>query len=122
MVRIPKLILQPLVENAIYHGVKLKRGEGHLKVSIWEEEETIFLEVQDDGKGMPEEKVAELSRLLNEPSSPNENQSFGLFYVKERLRIRYGDQFRVLVESQEGQGTNITILIPGGYEEKEVVI
>ena len=122
MVRIPKLILQPLVENAIYHGVKLKRGEGHLKVSIWEEEETIFLEVQDDGKGMPEEKVAELSRLLNEPSSPNENQSFGLFYVKERLRIRYGDQFRVLVEGQEGQGTNITILIPGGYEEKEVVI
>lgn len=122
MVRIPKLILQPLVENAIYHGVKLKRGEGHLKVSIWEEEETIFLEVQDDGKGMPEEKVAELSRLLNEPSSPNENQSFGLFYVKERLRIRYGDQFRVLVESQEGKGTNITILIPGGYEEKEVVI
>ena len=42
--------------------------------------------------------------------------------MKERLRIRYGDQFRVLVESQEGQGTNITILIPGGYEEKEVVI
>lgn len=110
-VQIPKLILQPLVENAIYHGVKLKRGEGHLRVSVQREEDHICMSVADDGRGMAKEQVENLTRLLNEPTSPEENQSFGLFYVKERLRMRYGDQFRVLVESQEGAGTKVTILI-----------
>ena len=61
---------------------------------------------------MEEEKVWELSRLLNEPGEAGRNRSFGLFYIKERLRIRYGEQFQVLVESKEGQGTRIVIRIP----------
>lgn len=110
---IPKLILQPLVENAIYHGVKMKRGDGHLNVRVeMAGEEQIMLEVRDDGKGMPVEKAKELEILLNEPGRPKENQSFGLFYVKERLRIRYGDRFSVKVESREDQGTRIAIFIP----------
>lgn len=119
-IRIPKLILQPLVENAIYHGVKLKRGEGHLKVSAKKTGDMITMMVEDDGKGMSREKVQQLSYLLNEPTSPEQNQSFGLFYVKERLRIRYADMFRVQVESEEGKGTAIAILIPLQCQEREV--
>lgn len=110
---IPKLILQPLVENAIYHGVKMKRGDGHLSVRVAKAEDgKIMLEVQDDGKGMSMEKAKELEILLNEPSRSEENQSFGLFYVKERLRIRYGDNFYVRVQSEENQGTRVAIFIP----------
>ncbi len=119
-VQIPKLILQPLVENAIYHGVKLKRGEGHLSVSVKREEDHISMAVQDDGKGMAREQVERLTKLLNEPTRPEENQSFGLFYVKERLRMRYGERFRVLVESEEGAGTKVTILI-WEKEEEDII-
>jgi two-component system sensor histidine kinase YesM len=109
---LPKMILQPLVENSIYHGVKMKNGDGHLKVTGRVEDDWVSLEVWDDGKGMEEEKVWELTRLLNEPGEAGKNRSFGLFYIKERLRIRYGEQFKVLVESKEGQGTRIVIRIP----------
>ena len=109
---LPKMILQPLVENSIYHGVKMKNGDGHLKVIGKAEGDWVSLEVWDDGKGMKDETVGELSRLLNEPGEAGRNRSFGLFYIKERLRIRYGEQFQVLVESKEGQGTRIVVRIP----------
>lgn len=117
---IPKLILQPLVENAIYHGVKQKRGDGHLSVRVaMAGEDQILLEVKDDGRGMSPEKAQELEILLNEPSRPEQNQSFGVFYVKERLRIRYGDQFYVKVRSTENQGTAISIVIPAIKRQEE---
>lgn len=113
---IPKLILQPLVENAIYHGVKLKRGEGHLRISVskgaagW-----VAMTIEDDGKGMAADKVKELADVLNNWTRPQENESFGLFYVKERLAMRYQNCFQVLLASTEGEGTRITIVIPEEY-------
>lgn len=121
---VPKLILQPLVENAIYHGLKMKRGVGHLKVNVKAVPgQKVLLQVSDDGRGMTQERVEELTRILNRPGRGEENQSFGLFYIKERLRIRYGDAFSVQVESREGEGTSVFILIPekveGHYEKKD---
>lgn len=120
-VMIPKLILQPLVENAIYHGVKMKSGDGHIKIAGTLEEGWISLMVQDDGRGMEEAKVEELYRLMNDSDSgnPGQNRSFGLFYIKERLRIRYGDDFQVLVESRKDEGTRITIRIPKEYQGEQ---
>lgn len=109
---LPKMILQPLVENSIYHGVKMKSGEGHLRVVGKIEGDWVSLEVWDDGRGMDQEKVVELSQLLNQPGEVDSNRSFGLFYIRERLRIRYGEQFQVLVNSKEGQGTSVIIRIP----------
>ncbi|MCR5755063.1 MAG: sensor histidine kinase, partial [Acetatifactor sp.] len=117
-VMVPKLILQPLVENAIYHGVKLKRCEGHLKVCVAAEENRISLSVADDGKGMSEEKRQELCKLFYSTQKPEEQSSFGLFYVKERLRLRYGVHYEVEVESKEDVGTRITIYIPKEQEDK----
>jgi two-component system, sensor histidine kinase YesM len=111
---IPKLILQPLVENAIYHGIKTKRGEGHLTVTTKDAEGKFMeLSVEDDGSGMTQNKVEELNRMMNEPFHLDEShQSFGIFYIKERLRIRYGDLFDVKVESTKEVGTKITIRLP----------
>lgn len=117
-VYVPKLILQPLVENAIYHGLKMKRGMGHLNVRVVMLEKKVLLEVVDDGQGMPPEKVKELTVALNDSDRIEETQSFGLFYIKERLRIRYGGDFSVSIQSQEGEGTRISILIPGKGEEQ----
>ena len=117
-VYVPKLILQPLVENAIYHGVKMKRGEGHLKISVQRRGEDVLMEVEDDGRGMDAEKVRQLTDLLNKPSESEQNQSFGLFYVKERLRIRYGEKFQVTVASEKEKGTKVSVIVPAEYQEE----
>ncbi len=110
---VPKLILQPLVENSIYHGIKVKRGEGHLWIRVRDLEGNFLeLSVEDDGSGMSPKQVEELNTLLNDASNRNSNQSFGLFYIKERLKIRYGNRFYVQVESEKEVGTKVTIRLP----------
>lgn len=118
---VPKLILQPLIENAIYHGIKAKRGEGHLYISTKElDNQFMELTVEDDGSGMTPEKVEELQRRLNEPQGADENQSFGLFYINERLRIRYGFRYNVDIKSTKDIGTRITIKIPKNRNIEDV--
>ncbi len=114
---VPKLILQPVLENAIYHGIKLKRGTGHINVDIHRQDDMICMSVSDDGKGMDENTRAHLQSLLQTGKkegeiTPDDNQSFGLYYVKERLQLRYGDNYKVEVESTEDIGTKISIFIP----------
>lgn len=115
-VEVPKLILQPLVENAIYHGVKLKRGKGHLKVWIRREGEQIVLSVCDDGKGMDEKTRDRICGILDGSIEAEENGSFGLYYVRERLRIKYQDKYSIQVKSEENAGTEVILRIPGGGE------
>ncbi|WP_035778820.1 sensor histidine kinase [Butyrivibrio sp. MC2013] len=114
---VPKLILQPMLENAIYHGIKLKRGTGHIKVSVHRVDDNIRMSVEDDGKGMDEQTRDSLRALLRtgagtESPYVDDNQSFGLYYVRERLQLRYKDNYRVDVESAQDMGTKISIIIP----------
>ena len=119
-VLVPKLILQPLVENAIYHGVKMKRGEGHLQIEVANVDASwIRMSVTDDGKGMPLSKVEELTQILNNQMYIEEKQSFGLFYIKERLRLRYGNNYKATVESVQEKGTTISVYIPAEQGEDE---
>lgn len=111
-VEVPKLILQPLVENAIYHGVKAKRGGGTITITGVPEGENLVFTVQDNGAGMPQEKVEELNRRMSERSVLDEQKSFGLFYIRERIQLCYGKGYGVHVESALGEGTRVTITLP----------
>lgn len=111
-VEVPKLILQPLVENAIYHGVKAKRGGGTITITGVPEGENLVFTVQDNGAGMPQEKVEELNRRMSERSVLDEQKSFGLFYIRERIQLCYGTGYGVHVESTLGEGTRVTITLP----------
>lgn len=111
-VEVPKLILQPLVENAIYHGVKAKRGGGTITITGVPEGENLVFTVQDDGAGMLQEKVEELNRRMSERSVLDEKKSFGLFYIRERIQLCYGKGYGVHVESALGEGTRVTITLP----------
>ena len=111
-VEVPKLILQPLVENAIYHGVKAKRGGGTITITGVPEGENLVFTVQDNGAGMPQEKVEELNRRMSERSVLDEKKSFGLFYIRERIQLCYGKGYGVHVESTLGEGTRVTITLP----------
>lgn len=114
---VPKLILQPILENAIYHGIKLKRGTGHINVRVNRQDDMICMSVSDDGKGMDEATRDSLRKLLqtgdgSSDHDPDDNQSFGLYYVRERLQLRYGESYKVDVESTIDEGTTISIYIP----------
>jgi two-component system sensor histidine kinase YesM len=114
-----KLLLQPLIENAIYHGIKGRRGPGHIRVEARLEHNRLLLTVQDNGAGMSNERLAEMQHLLEAPlasleaSSPGmTGKSYGMLNVQARLRLSFGDEYGIELESQEGEGTSVTIIHP----------
>lgn len=106
--RIPKLTLQPLVENALYHGIKLKRARGQITVTGTIEGADVVLRVSDDGVGMPRQRLEELRAALE----TGERVGFGLVTVHERLRLLFGRGYGLQIESREGRGTVVTARIP----------
>ena len=109
---IPKLLLQPLVENALYHGVKQKRGKSDIFVTGHIEEGNIIFVVQDNGKGMSEEMLENLRRNIeNEKGGPS-TDSFGLSNINQRIKHYYGESYGLFIESKENEGTKATVILP----------
>lgn len=106
--RIPKLTLQPLVENALYHGIKLKRARGTIVITGKVEGTDIVLQVQDDGVGMSPERLEQLRHSM----ASGERVGFGLSTVEERLRLFFGEGYGLNIDSTQGCGTTITARIP----------
>lgn len=109
-IRIPKLILQPLVENSIYHGVRLKGEKGLIKISVRQENETIMISVYDTGVGMTKEEI----RRMNE----EEGKSFGLRKTIERLRNYYGVEDVCVIKSEPGHYCEIILKLPRERKER----
>ena len=109
---VPKLILQPLVENAIYHGIKLKRGDGHILITGEQQGDIFCLSVRDDGAGVSPERLAALQAQLDARDTEKKNMGFGLFYIAERMRMYYGEESRTVIESEEGVYTTVSLMIP----------
>lgn len=107
-----KLILQPLVENAIYHGV----GEETGLITIRGYKQDLFLvfEVENTGYGIPEEKIQQLYRIL---AGDEEGHSVGLRNVYQRLKLYYGDDADLIISSELDEMTNIKLMIPAGHQE-----
>ena len=112
--RVLTLILQPLVENALYHGVKHKRQRGIIVVRARQNgEDEVLLEVEDNGIGMPPEKVLQIRAALNDESDEIRSESgFGLVNVNKRIKLYYGRQYGVSLSSEYGSGTCVGIIIP----------
>jgi two-component system sensor histidine kinase YesM len=116
-----KLILQPLVENALYHGVKNKRNGGTITVRTKQENENeILLEVEDDGIGFAPEKLAQVQAELSGNSDEIRLESgFGIDNVNKRIKLYYGKQYGLSIRSEYHTGTRVTLVIPA---KKEVTI
>ncbi|QYR22391.1 sensor histidine kinase [Paenibacillus sp. sptzw28] len=113
-----KMTLQPIVENALYHGLKNKRGKGFIRISGYEGgEREIVLTVRDTGIGMSPGKLEQLRVNLSNRHIPAEtgkevSGGFGLHNVHQRIRLYYGEGYGVQVDSMEREGTTVTIRIP----------
>ena len=106
-----KLILQPIVENCIYHGIKKKRGTGKITIRAYRREQNLIIEVSDDGCGMPEEICRKI--LSDEIESENISGSgIGVKNVKERIQLRFGKKYGLSYSSEEGVGTTVTYVLP----------
>lgn len=110
---IPKMTLQPLVENAIYHGIKPKRGKGLISVTGERNQDRVTIRVADTGAGMDPPELETLRRQLEN----DEATGFGLVSSYKRLRLMYGADCEFTIESQRGVGTAITIRIPFRKEQ-----
>lgn len=121
--KILKLTLQPIVENSLYHGIKYKRAKGKIWVTgtlqrgASPEEDTILLCVQDNGIGMSDDEVKRLRTEIVKPCKETE-KGFGLANVNERIRMNFGMEYGMTIESQEGAGTKVSIMIPAVKLEK----
>ena len=113
-----KLILQPLVENAIYHGIKNKRKGGVIIVRARQNSENeILLQVEDNGIGFTPKKLLQLQAELNDDSDEIKMESgFGIGNVNKRIRLYYGKQYGLSIESKYETGTRATLIIPATNE------
>lgn len=114
--RCVKLILQPLVENAIYHGIKYKEGKGLLQIRGFRDGDRILLEVQDDGIGMDEEALA---HIFEKHTRDTKSNGVGLHNVNERIQLYYGTEYGLSFVSAPGEGTTATITLPDVREKEE---
>ena len=108
---IPKITIQPLVENALYHGIKNKRGLGRIVISGRKEEDFLILQIEDNGIGMRKERLDQVKEGMNQ-KIPTEKDIYGLYNVNERIRLNFGEKYGLSIESTYGEGTVVSIILP----------
>lgn len=108
-VMIVKLVLQPIVENAIYHGIKYKGSKGTLRIRAFAESEDVCIVIEDNGIGMDD---TALNIIFDETQKIHKQNGVGVPNVQKRLKLYYGDKYGITYESKVGIGTRATIRIP----------
>ncbi len=109
--KILKLTLQPLVENALYHGLKEKRGKGHIDIKGEMLNDHMLFTIKDDGKGMNKEQLLKIKTSLS-TKPDNTKKSFGLYNVEQRIKLKYGNEYGIDFHSEIDKGTIATVKIP----------
>ena len=111
--QILKLLLQPLVENALYHGIKHKRGRGRITVKGWREDKRLCFSVQDNGIGMNEEKLAYIMQQISGSADLEDlDNIYGLYNVNKRLELYYDRETKLEITSRYTEGTTVYFSIP----------
>lgn len=109
---IPRLLLQPLVENAIYHGILRSEREGKITIIASQKGEYIVFAVNDDGQGINQEVLQDINEVLNgERKLANDKEYFGLRNVHRRARLMFGEECGVVLKSEQGRGTSAVLTI-----------
>ncbi|MBQ9766139.1 MAG: sensor histidine kinase [Lachnospiraceae bacterium] len=118
--RIPKITIQPLVENALYHGIKNKRGLGTINVIGELKEDYFELKVKDDGIGMTGERLKQIRDGIEHKTAGGKD-IYGLYNVNERIKLNFGEQYGLTIESVYTEGTTVTIRLPYVNAHDEVL-
>lgn len=108
------LLLQPIVENSISHGIKESPRKGIIRISVepQEEERRLVIRIEDNGVGIPQEKVEDLRNHIAGKDGEMVTSNIGLFNIYQRIKLFYGGEYGMTLESREGQGTRFTLTLP----------
>lgn len=107
--KVIKLLLQPLVENAIYHGIKYKEGKGLIVIREYIQDGKLCISVQDDGVGMSPD---ELEHIYDKHKEKSVSTGVGIYNVDKRIKLNYGEEYGVYFRSWQGMGTIATLILP----------
>lgn len=119
---IPKLLIQPIVENAVHHGVEMKKGNGLVEMRIYKLDNTLHIEVKDNGLGIEEQNLLNIQNTLSNISSKNNylleqpSTKIGIINVHKRIRLLYGDEYGISLNSIYGEGTTISMTLPSSSD------
>lgn len=118
-VKIPRLLIQPLIENAVYHGVENSRGKGIITLTAGIQDDLIVIEVIDNGSGISNEDLIRLNKSLEMDNgtyfkslSEKKNKSIGIDNVNRRIKLFYGENFGIKIESRINIYTKVTVSLP----------
>lgn len=109
---VPNLVIQPLVENAVVHGIEAKLGHGELRLTGWQEDGHIYIEIYDNGGGIDDEKLRRIFQTEQLENEPMERERIGMVNVHRRLQLYFGEPYGLVVQSQPGSYTRIRLRIP----------
>ena len=109
---VPNLVIQPLVENAVVHGIEAKVGHGELKLTGWQEDGHIHFEIYDNGDGIDAQKLRQIFREETASGENPERERIGMINVHRRLKLYFGEPYGLTVESRPGCYTRIRLRIP----------
>ncbi|MDR1913261.1 MAG: sensor histidine kinase [Clostridiales bacterium] len=114
-VMIPKISLQPLVENSIYHGIRVKDGQpGHIGISARGDDEDVIISIEDDGNGIPQTRIDEMNALI---SVHDESFGYGVRNVHKRIELTFGKGYGLSYRAKDGGGLVVDIRLPWGNDE-----
>mgnify|MGYP000120347991 FL=1 len=108
---IPKITIQPLVENALYHGIKNKRGMGHISIRGEAGKKDFTITVTDDGIGIDETRLRQVQSGIQNKVLTGKD-FYGLYNVCERIRLNFGEEYGIFIESVYGEGTSVRVILP----------
>lgn len=108
---VPALILQPIVENAIFHGLEAKASGGLIVVEVFKYEDDLLINISDDGKGMDSRRLKEV-RARIDLDEDEAKKSIGLVNVSGRIKINFGKEYGLTIDSKEDVGTCVSIRLP----------
>ena len=100
-----------MVENALYHGIKNKRGKGKISIKGKKTDDGAKISISDDGLGITSDRLRVVMNNINNRSD-SEKTTYGLYNVNERIRLNFGEKYGIKIESEYGMGTTVQILLP----------
>ncbi|MBP5330667.1 MAG: sensor histidine kinase [Lachnospiraceae bacterium] len=106
------LLLQPVVENAIVHGLEAREAGGLVTVDVKTDNERLIIDISDNGDGIGESELAALRERLNSYEGEERTNSIGLYNVNRRIKLSYGSDYGVTISSVKGKGTKVSVIIP----------
>lgn len=111
-VKVIKLILQPIIENAVAHGIEEIAQKGQIAITAEKQGDVVIIHVKDNGLGMSAEKLESIRSEIYSKIEPDSSYKIGLRNVNERIKIYFGQQYGIKINSSPGQGTDVSIVLP----------